>query len=42
MEKVNGKLLPHGWMEETEPEGDWFPAETLWVAAGSPSDTNMV
>ncbi|HHU49666.1 MAG: alpha-L-rhamnosidase C-terminal domain-containing protein [Caldicoprobacterales bacterium] len=39
MEKVNGKLLPHGWMADPEPEGKWFQAETLWVAAGSPFDT---
>lgn len=38
MEKVTGSRLPRGWKEESEAEGRWFPAETLWVAAGDPSD----
>ena len=38
MERVNGKLLPHGWMDEAEAQGDWFPVDNLWTAIGVPSD----
>lgn len=38
MEKVDGSRLPRGWKEESEAEGRWFRAETLWVAAGGSSD----
>ena len=38
MEKVNGKLLPHGWMEETELNDDWFPQNPS-AAEGRSSDT---
>jgi alpha-L-rhamnosidase len=38
MEKVDGSLLPYGWMVSPEPEGKWYPARPFWVAAGTPAN----
>jgi len=38
MEKVMGDMLPHGWLDQEKAEGDWYHAETLWVASGDPAD----
>ncbi|NLU36104.1 MAG: family 78 glycoside hydrolase catalytic domain [Clostridiales bacterium] len=38
MEKVSGDMLPHGWLDQEEAEGDWYRAQSLWLASGDPSD----
>ena len=38
MEKVEGQLLPYGWKELPEPEGQWLKPEKRWMAAGNPTE----
>ncbi len=38
MERVDSSLLPYGWMDLPESEGNWYKAEKFWLAAGEPDD----